>query len=343
MLNEDQNGGSEIPSTEVTSPEVATPEVQSQEPQSPEPTPTPDAPLNPVSAALEAFEAAKTGDPLQLTAQTKPQPKPRTFEGLEPEFIPAFKHMRNEVYDKLYPWYIESKKLKDEHAKLQQQLQEQSGAHFYEQEGAWTLSPEYQEKAQVVSQLSRETEYWQEQLANIESGGQWSPLMYDPDTGKFFKGPEQEPTPQAKAQVLAKLTQANTMLGQHNAELQNFEGNFKTKHQNYVSSLKGIEEKVFGKDNLEKLTKHAGKKLEMFPPHMRGRPETQLLAKALVLIDGLIATIRQKQGAANTNTMKAATAKSSGPVNAQSGAGGQNGGKVGDVLDLFNKAKAGMV
>jgi hypothetical protein len=355
MPSEDLNTGSADLSASSDSPDISAPDNSTGDSPAGDVTPIPhdETPINPVSDVLSAFGAELAGitgekpvTPGQQPATNGQQPntpKARSYEGLDPEEIPMFKHMRNEVYAHMYPKYLEYKKQKEAQEQLQAQLKEVQGAQFFEHEGAWTLAPEYRELAQATSQMETEAGFWQSQLENIEAGNQWRPLLRDPQTGRLYPGDPQDPTPQGKAQIMANITKANQYHMHLQNKLQEFEGGFKEKHKGYVSTLQQMRDKVLTKEQQAKIQPHVDKELQRFPTYMRGKPEVQLAASLLVINQGLIAAIRQLKAGVGTQNTQQRTAKIAGPAGGVAVSGGKPGGTVADIQEQFRRAKAGVL
>lgn len=358
MPPEDLNTGPSADSPEIPTADVA-PETSTAQPDETQGSPEvvhDTTPINPISDVLKAFESELNG----VTAPNAPQnpatvPPPtvpgqpaapklsRDYSGLEPDEVEMFKQMSNRAYNGMYKRWLDAKKAIAEREDLRRQLEEQRSVHFYEQEGAWTLSPEYQQLSQGREQLSREANFWQQQLENLEAGNEWSDLMLDAN-GRVVVGPPQPPSPQGKARVMSGLTQAHTMLNSLGSQISSFEQNFKSKHQSFASKLTQLEAQVLGgAENIKKLDAHIGKKLELFPAHMRGRQEIRSFARALLVIDGLTNLLRQAKGQATSAAIKTQTARSAGPTGASGGAGGAAPQTVGAIYDEFKRAKMGAI
>lgn len=296
--------------------------------------------INPVSDALKTFEQELGGAPVQ-PGQPQPPKLSRKYDGLDPDEIPIFKHMHNQAYNAFYPKYLESKKLKQEHEQLRQQFEEASKMHFYEQEGAWKLAPEYNDLSSHQDQISREVSYWEQQLESIKAGETWRPLHVNAE-GQLYQGNPVEATPQAEAMVMSKISKGHSIINDVSNRLAQFEEGFKGKHQTFVAKLKDIEAQVVGKENLEKVSKLSEKKLAMFPRMLQGRPEVQMLAKLMVINEGLIAMLRSQKGANTSNIIKQTTSRNS-SVPKPAGSGADKPGTVGDIVNQFERAKQGLI
>lgn len=337
-LNQTQNSeniSEDQSQLEVTSTESQeTPETQETE-------------LNTIGAALDAFEKVKSGAPLAVSqgaqgAQgVQGQHRARDYSGLDEVEIAWFKRMGNEAYANLYPRYLESKKHKETIDRLNKELEASRGAHFFEQDGAWTLMPEYRQIEQSVNRLNAEASHWQEQLRLIEEGQEWTPLVLDPQ-GNVVLGAPQPASTAAKAEIMGALNKAYSYAANAQNQLQAFQGQFKEKHSNFVKSLNGLREQIFKGADLTKLEKAAAPKLEMFPAHMRTRPEVRALAEALVLIEGLTAMVNTSRANKASMQIKSNIASAAGPNGSRVAQGSGKGETIGSVLNQFKKLKTGV-
>jgi hypothetical protein len=293
-------------------------------------SPIPEGDQAPVSAALDAFAAAKE------------QPV-RIYDGLEQDEIRLFKDMSTPAYAKLYPLYLEHKKLKETHEtdkqKYETEINALRGQSSFDQEGAWKLTPEYDQLSSTVQRLGAEANHWENQLAAIEAGEPFTPIVLDAQ-GNPVLGQSQTASPMDKVKVMSALQRAHALHGQFAQNLQQYEGNYKSQHQNYLSGLQNARKTIFNGADLTKLEKAAATKLELFPAYVRGKPEVKLLAEALVLVDGFKALLNQKTQTTTTKTIQNKIASAAGPTaeTIQSGAGGE--AKVGDAMKQFADMRA---
>lgn len=297
---------------------------------------------NTVGEALKLFEenktTARTGLPVARQAQARP---PRDYSGLSQEETSWFKNMGGRAFDALKPVYLEYKKLKGEIDTLRANSAEATKNSFFEHENAYQVMPDYQQFSANLAQLDAEASHWTKQLAAIEAGENWTPIVLDAK-GNPVLGEEQPPSAQAKAVVLNALTQAHILKTDVSNKMGEVRNNFSSNHKNFISKLADIEKKIFEGADPAVLDKAMATKLPIFPAHMHGNPIVRSLAKSLAVIDGLVAMLNEARGARNTNILKAKTATAAGPGNniIQTPAGGGKGNTVGAIMDEFAKAKA---
>ncbi len=336
---------SNTPAPETTTEGSPSPETQA-EPQAPDMS----SPGTTVSTILEAFNKERISPGGASTAQPSAQPaldqngqpqrQSRSFEGLSDQETAIFKKMSNEAYNHLYPIYKEWKEQKESLPKLQEDLKKLQGTTYYDHENAFQLAPEYRSMTNTLGRLDQESEYWQTALANVEANQPWQDLTYDEKTGKYSLSEAAQPTPQARAYLLSKMTQCHSLRGQVNGELAQFQNTFKTSHQGYLSSMQASRAealKGLTPAAMKSLETAAATKLEIFPLGVRNRPEVRIAAELMVINEGLLRVLAEKEAQITGKSIVARTSRTAGPANV--GGGGPVGGNsVGSAMDAFHQA-----
>lgn len=307
-------------------------------------SPTPD---NTVGAAVESITngISDFSQPQPTSDDNTPpapntQPPGRVYDGLDDNERDMFQRMSNRGYKTLYPLYLESRKWNEEKTQLNKQLEALKGASFYEEEHAYQVTPEYKELEQTVSSLSGEAAFWNEQLAKIGAGQPYSVLLQDGKGGVVVSNPIAEYNQgEAQAQIIGALTKANSMVQHYSDKLSTYSEGYKTKYEGAKKSLESVENKIFAGADMKKLDAAAAEKAKIFPQGLRSVP-VKTLARALVIIDGLIAMNRRIQGTNGANTIKNNIARSAGPGAGQVNTGVSQGKTVGSAMEEFKKAKA---
>lgn len=355
MPDEDQNIGTSTEVSEATPLESTqqessstqeSPSVESQAPENTEAeAPAVSAPPleNTIGAALDAFKKEKnTGTP-QFPGKAAPAAPPvrqaRDYSGLTPEEVAWFKKMDNQAFNALKPQYLEFKKLKTEHETLKQQYDSATKTTFFEQEGAYKLTPEYEHLSSNVNLLDAEISHWEEQLGRIAAGEQWIPIELD-SKGNPVLGAPRDASSQAQGQVVAALTKANVLRSDISGKLSSLQDKFTTQHKGFVTKLAEVEKDIFKGGDPKALDAAMRTKLPLFPQHLHNNPLVQSLAKAAAVIEGLVLMLNQQQSAAATSTIKARTAANAGPRAGEVQPGTVKGEKVGSILDEFHKGRA---
>ena len=253
----------QLPSTEVTTPTVTT----SPSEVAPEGTET-------MEQALEAFNKGVSGTGITTTPLAEPGinaagrsaavdttiVKPtttgldyRVYDGLNEEDKVLFKHMSRDAYNKLYPLYLKHKEVVEAQEQLAKENAEIKDRHFYEQENAYQLVPEYQSLVSNATLMDQEIAHWSQQLRNVKRGMSWKPLVPN-EKGEPCIGPEipitganDEETEaikaEAEAYVMAKLAEGQGYRNQYHSMIGAFHERFKNEHSRYVSSFYTIKTK----------------------------------------------------------------------------------------------------
>lgn len=302
--------------------------------------------------ALAAFEQFKntghlssgqTANPLELPQGMRPS---RVFDGLEPQEKAMFQKMSNDAYNHLYPFYIKAKNWEKELADLKRQNTELSSVTSFDRDGAWKLTPEYEQTSSLLNQYTGEVAHWREQLTNIRAGRPWQPIVQDQDgnpvLGQVMAAPE-DPGERAQWEttIQSALMEAHNLKAHASAKFRDLESGYKTKHTNFVQTLQGVESKIFAGADTKKLDEAAKTKLSLFPEYTHSQPAFKMLAKALVLIDGLLAMQKQTRGQNISAQIKNRTAAAAGPAGATITQTGRSGSPtVGSVIDEFKAARA---
>ncbi len=275
------------------------------------------------------------------TQAAPPKGTPRDFTGLLPEEVQIFRDMGNASYAKLYPLYIEHKKLQSraaeverfagEHEQLRKERDELTKTKFYEHEDAWRLDPEAKAIQSHVSQLAAEADYWTEQMALIEAGQPFRPIVLN-DKGQPVTGELLQPTPQLKAQVQSALFKAHTLQTQQSERLGRLKSDFKTNYQGYVGKVEAMRKQWFGKYEAVIAPKRDAI-LKTLPVVSRSRPETALAVDCLVVLQYAIEKLNTKEAAAAGHQGNAAARAAQPPIlPANPGTGGVGAGKSEEEL-----------
>ena len=273
------------------------------------------------------------------TAPGQPRADYRDYSGLNEEDKKIFQRMYNEAFNKLKPLYLEHVKTKKDLEERQKELAEVQGRHFYEQENAYTLVPEYQSISANISHIGAELAHWKRQLSNIENGQPWYNLGRD-DKGNVGVVPTPIPITQeniieARTNILDMLSRGHAIHEQLNSKLTVFQEKFKGEHKSYLSSFDEMEKNLFPGADPVKLAAAAKVELANFPLHMRGRREVQSFAKTIVIVKGLLGVLNQRAAANGTQQAIAKTAQSGSPSADSIQPGGGKGDTVADAWAEF--------
>lgn len=232
--------------------------------------------------------AAAQNDPLAAAAKSKHPP--RKLDGIDPEDIDLFNQMSRPAYEKLYKVYTEHKAAQQKLAELEQA--QQKPGRYYDHPDAYRLSEEYQQLEQLSSQVSAVKNFWTDQLAKIEAGEPYQTLTRN-QQGQLVPSAPIDPTPQARAQIISKLTQADVDLNTLAQQTRQFQNDYRAQYSQHETGLKSVFERMFGK-HVEILKPIATKELETFPQYFRNTPEANLLSHGLAAMRMLSDAISER-------------------------------------------------
>lgn len=283
-----------------------------------------------------ATEAPTEVEPQASEPTGTPQ---RDFSGLDPDEIPIFKKMGNEAFAYLKPKWLESKKAREDHTKLQADYENASKTSFYEHENAYQLTPEFREYAGNIQLVDREIQHWENQLARIEAGETWIPIILDAK-GDPAIGNETPASPQARAQVTRMMQNAQIMRGKMVDKLDNLRTDYTTQHKSYLNQMTAVEDKIFAGTDRKVLDQAMQTKLSIFPRYLHGRAEVKIIAKLLAVVDGFSTLLSQKNSAAASTNIRGKLNQAAGPKGGSIQTGAVKANSVGSAMDEFNRAKA---
>lgn len=278
---------------------------------------------------------------------TPTRPGERVFEGLAPEEVPLFKQMSNDAYAKLYPAYLESKKLKGEltakEAEFATKLKEAESKRFYDHENAYLLDPEIQQYSKQVKEFEDLEEHFTEQLVAIKSGKPWFDVERDAK-GQLVTSAAQQPSPQAEIAIQQHLYRLAAQKQYVGAEAQKRVASFKDEFTQVNTKIKEFETNILGP--FEKvIAPHRDKVLNLFPASVRGKPEYKAIAGLIVPLNQVVNS-NQQLSARKTADPNAGAIASGSPTEGQfpSAGGSVNPPKdVNSLIDRMNRIARGEI
>lgn len=265
----------------------------------------------------------------QITSQPNPPAKTRIFDGLDDSEKEHFSRMSTAAYEYLYPRHIKSKQQETEFNELRKTLEQNKDSSFYLQDGAWKLSPEYNNLSGAINRFQQEAGFWEEQLALLEDGKPCKALGRD-QAGNLFIGDLPE-GPQSKAKVLGALMEAKRLYGSYSDRLEQYEMGFKQKHSTFVDNIKATRSNILKGLDTTQLEKLAAKKMENFPPYVRNNVEYKMIGELLVVVDALAAQLKQAKQSSDVAAIKNKTA-SNNPIARPAASSSGNSDNVGNIL-----------
>lgn len=293
-------------------------------------------------------------EPFVMPTVTQPQqtqrPASRVFDGLLPDEVKLFRDMGNDSYAKLYPAYLELKKLQGrateverfagEHAKLQLERDELAKSKFFEHENAWQLDPQVGELATNVANIGKEINHWTETLALIDQGQPVHPIVLDANGRPTISAEPHQPTPALRAQVYSALVEAHTLKRDLDNKISNVRTNFATNYKGYVGKVNEVNQQWFGKFDAVLAPKRT-ELLQVLPLASRNRPETQLAVNAMVALQLAVDRIAKLEAATAAHNGNAGARAAQPPIVPGNGVQRTVGdGVTDDIADSVKALKA---
>lgn len=278
-------------------------------------------------------------------SKTEPAKVSRDYSGLDANETHLFKNMSNEAYALLRPIYdshkqgnkgIDSNNLPPD---VKSRISEAETLRWYDHPEAYRLTPEYSQIVDTNTRLTFERQYWTQQLALLEEGKQANSLSID-DKQQYFAGDPLEANGQSKAFILGKLQEVSAYQTQAQQKAAEFSQSFTNKYGAIQNNFKALDAKIFPKDRLDIEGKHKKlfeDSLAQFPPEVRGRADTQFMAKMLIFGTHLLQENADLRKQLEVGAAVKKTARSSSPP--PGGGGGSKTKLPGDDIkdwDRFN-------
>lgn len=235
--------------------------------------------------------------PQSPVAPVATKPKTRVFENLEADEVELFERMSNKAYEKLYPLYLEHKKLKPNHEvavrELQaakEQLEQVKGKvppSLFNHPKGYMLSQKYESLNNDASVAQYIKQHWETQLAKHRKGEKWTNL--DIENGKIKLTPDQEPTTESEIAVLQNTQFALQQLTGIQHQLETHVTEFSSSFKRDADFIREAEAKFFpGFEKPDHPTARIQKEiLTSLPLSYQEHPLASMLAKTtahLVLV-----------------------------------------------------------
>ncbi len=276
------DGGS--PSTPTQTAEPA--EFQIPEPPSPGQQP----PAVPSADPAQRQQAAATEPQKPALARALAKKLERDFTGLSDEDRKVFESMSNEAYTKLFPIYKEYMQLaphKDKLAKLpdlEKERDEALKARWSDHPESYTLNEDYRKAQGQLELVSQIEEVFEDAMVTLQDPAARSvTIVVMGENGKLQRK-EVPITPEVRRQVLMEYNGAKEARSKVQATLNETKTRHADTHQKYVAGIQNLHKTLFGAYD-KVLGDRPAAHLKSFPAALRARPEGQLLASALALID----------------------------------------------------------
>lgn len=179
---------------------------------------------------------------LKLHGNTK-----RDYAGFNANQVKILKRLDNNRFQAISTEWRALQSAANKAVELATQLEEQKKIAagkgipqtWYEHPEAYSLTPEFRQLSTQYAQYDAVEAHYTEQIAAIQDGKPWTAIVgVNPQTGELQYSPEQQPTPQAMANVNRALIQATTAKGQLQAKVDNLASNFANTHKQAASQIK---------------------------------------------------------------------------------------------------------
>lgn len=273
----------------------------------------------------------------------------RDYSDIPTDYVEHFKRMHNNQFNALKPAIKELVAIKADKVKLETEVTElRKGGlpqSYYENPVGYVLDTGYQSEVQKQQTYSSFLNHWQEQLANIEAGKEFTTIVAD-GKGGFAQSVPRAATPQDKAAVLTNLMHCNAEANKAKANADVIANTFTARHKQDISIVDDFDNKYFVEinKNIKDYQPVIDKLKAAIPPSMRSHKLADITAKMTM------AMLRYQKAyndllAANGKATQAAVTKKEdkakgGPTSAELGVATTVSTKEVN-MDDFAKLKAG--
>lgn len=229
---------------------------------------------------------------------------PRDYTGFDEKEKSFLKQTSNEAFSYLKPILIEHKRLgqtiaeKDKQIvdlKVGKQLLPES---YYEHPEGYIFSQDYNKAAGDLQIASNIQNHWQEQLANIQTSGEFIPLLSIGVNGQLVKGQPVKGTALDAAKINGYLTGSVNQVMMKQNEMHRIQAEFRGQHTNVV---KGVQEAIDKNFSVYKDEKHPMQPVikaieaEIHPAY-RNNPMSKLMVYASAAAIQYGQLLREAQG-----------------------------------------------
>jgi len=259
----------------------------------------PEAKKEEIKTEVKTTAEVKPLMPPSKTAKTE-EPPARDYTGFTPEEQVVLKQMSNPAFEYTTKLLKRTKELENSGA----------AAAFYQHPQGYVLDPAFNKMQQDAHFTQKEANYWQEQLALINAGEKWRPIVGWNEDGSPKVGEERKPTSddaervrlavgqcmnigqQQRAQVQAYAQQHNQRVQQDSAAIQTEQA----KRFGWVADPKLLDEKMnvegVGEKSIRQIREDF---LNLLPPYHRNTVTADLSANLFVAIQILNGRLREAE------------------------------------------------
>ena len=226
----------------------------------------------------------------KVEEENKKVPK-RDYSAFDPEDAKILEKQPNGVFNLLAPalkkYYAERDRAKALETEVKT-LKEQPGRipdAWYENENAFTLTPEYGKLTETYNRLNIEANHWEQQLINIKAGKPWHDLTFDPKVGYGLAAP-QEPKEGDEFAVQKAYNNALRLQEKVSSQAEKIQNDFKSQYKNLNNYYEPAIQKHFGglMPELQPKKEHEDLFMQVVHPAHRNSSFTKLASKLFSLL-----------------------------------------------------------
>lgn len=257
----------------------------------------------------------------------------RDFTGIDEAFVPHFKRMSNEAFNRLKPLYLEHAKTKQEFEQLKEQHKKtaeefesfkkngpQIPENYYDHPQAFVLTPEFTSKLQQTQDSELIYNHWTKQLDKIAAGEKEVDILdIDRRTGEYYISKSIPADRNAENQISKWKAGAERILVNNQAELQAIQKTFHEKYKQSRGEVSQIENAYFSgldkpenKQTYDPIIKDTYDKL---PPALK-LSNGMFIAKALTLLT-VFGNLLKQAAAEKTGQQQQTNGNGNGNTNGQ--------------------------
>jgi len=182
-------------------------------------------------------------------APQKKEVESRDYSVFPEEIRDELKKTSNGAFNYIKDVYTKHKALEEDHSKIRAEVEkiEKGGLPFsyYQNPEAWRLHPHGSQLLNKASTIDWEESYNREQLAKIQAGEKFKPLRGYDKAGNPVFFPEQEPSEQAKTEIMLAIGQLTNAKVNAYTQVNTFAQRFQGEMQQQAQKVNEIIENEF--------------------------------------------------------------------------------------------------
>lgn len=293
--------------------------------------------------ATEATTTAKVDKvaPASKSVEAATKTVERDFTGIAPEHQHLFKQMSNDAFNTLKAEYIENRTLKQQLADVKKGGIPES---YLEHEQAYVLTPEFAQQSERVTDAETIHQHYTSQLQALRGGAEEYTILQRNAQGQLVVSAPIKADRGTIDQMADVRQSAYQQLLTAQAQLNAVGATHRQRATEYRQQLSDFDAKAFPvfKDKPELKAMVDDTIQKVLPKPYQNNPLAALFAKAVIIMTEQGKLLAQKQ----TTTQAAVPAKTASPSAAEIASGGASstsGAKEEVTMDMFQKAKKGLL